>query len=100
MQKRVHIFKNIAHITSTELYDLEHVPTKLKLFKSKLKISPLVTIQETQICSIWLKNFYLRWDEDPEKSRFFSIVELIYEPEGTHTRKSINLAEHWILQKM
>ncbi len=92
MQNRVHVFKNIAHITSSELYDLEFTRKKLKLFKSKLKISHLVTIQETQICSIWLKNFYLRWEEEPEKSRFFSIVELIYEPEGTHSRKSIHLA--------
>jgi len=92
MQKRALVFKNIAHITSPELYDLTYDQIKLKLFKSKLKVSHLVTIQETQICSMWLKNFYLRWDEDPEKSRFFSIVELIYEPEGTHARKSISLA--------
>ena len=92
MQKRVLVFKNIAHITSPELYDLKFDRKKLKIFKSKLKISHLRTIQEIQICSIWLKNFYLRWDEDPKKSRFFSVVELIYEPEGTHARRSINLA--------
>ena len=92
MQKRVQAFKNIAFITSSELYDLDFTREKLKLFKSKVKINRLVTIQETHIYSIFFKRFYLRWDDDPTKSRFFSIIELIYIPEGTHVRKTINLA--------